>query len=513
MSKLSKLSFLFAGLSLICLLVARMVLGGWIHALWVPLGLFLLFLIFPLVKDGRFFVEFFTMKTTKRGLNMGTMILLVTAVLVVVNVIAVRKYKTWDFSASKANTLSEQSIALVKSLDDDLKVTFFYKTGQEGMEENRRLFRELIKKYQDQTDRIRLDFVEVNERPDIAASYGVNKGSGQVFLEYKGRRNRIDKIDEQEFTSALIKTTQDKQKTVYYVTGHGEMDPDDAADAAGGNAYKMLLENNRYIFKTLSLGSAGKVPDDADMVAVVGPRTGFVERELTVLENYLKDGGSLLLALKSKQTGGLEKLLAKVGLVPENNYVLNVVFVPGQGTGVSNGPTEATQFSAMHPITKVFGRNDRVVMQLPMGLKQDKIPAGIEAEDIVRSPDGSMSFNDLQITREGPTGTYAFVSAIKGRWPGLDEKAKPFNLIVTGDSNFMANALLFQNLNRDLALNTVSFLAKEEGLISIAPRDPAITQMAFTDTRAFMYLWLFVIPLPLLMAAVAVGLGVRRRLA
>lgn len=513
MSKLSKLSFLFSGLSLICLLVARMVLGGWIHALWVPLGLFLLFLIFPLVKDGRFFAEFFTMKTTKRGLSMGTMILLVLAALVLVNVIAVRKYKTWDFSATKSNTLSEQSIQLIKSLDSDLKVTFFYKTGQEGMEENRRAFRELIKKYQDQSDRIRLDFVEINERPDLAADYGVNKGSGQVFLEYKGRRNRIDKIEEQEFTSALIKATQEKQKTVYYVTGHGEMDPEDAREAGGGNAFKQLLENNRYVFKTISLGSVAKIPDDADAVVVAGPQSGFVERELTILENYLKAGGSLWLALKSKKTGGLEKLLAKVGIIPENNYVLNVVFVPGQGTGVSNGPTEATQFSPTHPITKVFGRNDRVVMQLPMGLKQDKVPAGVTVEDIVRSPDGSMAFNTLEITKEGPTGTFAFVSAVKGRWPGLDEKAKEFNLVVSGDSNFAANALLFQNLNRDLALNTVSFLAKEEGMISIAPRDPAVTKMSFTESKAFMYLWLFIIPLPLLMAAVAVGLGVRRRFA
>ena len=43
---------------------------------------------------------------------------------------------------------------------------------------------ELIKKYQDQSDRIVLDFFEAYERPDLAASYGVNNGSGQVFLEY-----------------------------------------------------------------------------------------------------------------------------------------------------------------------------------------------------------------------------------------------------------------------------------------------------------------------------------------
>jgi hypothetical protein len=45
------------------------------------------------------------------------------------------------------------------------------------------------------------------------------KGSGVVFLEYKGKRNRIEKIDEQEITQALIKVTREKNKTIYFTVG------------------------------------------------------------------------------------------------------------------------------------------------------------------------------------------------------------------------------------------------------------------------------------------------------
>ena len=85
-----------------------------------------------------------------------------------------------------------------------LLILYFYQKGTEGVEENRRAFIELMKKYQDQSSLIKLEFVDVNERPDLTEKYSVTKGN-EVYLEYKGRKNQIQKIDEQEITSALVK--------------------------------------------------------------------------------------------------------------------------------------------------------------------------------------------------------------------------------------------------------------------------------------------------------------------
>lgn len=167
MHRLSKISFLFAALSLVSMALIRYMLGEWVPFCWVALGLFVFFVGFSLILDRKLFVEFFTLKTTKHGMNMGVLILLVLALLIVVNFIAVRKYQTFDFSLAKTNTLSAQSVQLLKSLDADLKILFFYKKGVEGNEENRRLFRDLVKKYQDQTDKVQLDFVEVKDRKSV----------------------------------------------------------------------------------------------------------------------------------------------------------------------------------------------------------------------------------------------------------------------------------------------------------------------------------------------------------
>ncbi|WII71275.1 GldG family protein [Bdellovibrio sp. 22V] len=509
MSKLGKISFVFAGVSLVSMSIIRYIVGEWVPFCWLALGMAVFFTVLGLIKDRAFFKEFFTMKTTKEGMSMGVLILLMLAVLIIVNYLGAKNLKTWDFSSAKANTLSEQSIKLVKALDSDLKVLFFYKKGVEGNEENRRLFRELIKKYQDQSSKVQLDFVEVNERPDLAKEYGVDKGSGVVFLDYKGRRNRIERIDEQEFTSALVKVTREKNKTIYFTIGHGEKDLKDAREGLGLGSLKLMLENNRYTVKELPLIQNPKIPTDADVIVIAGPIQNFQDFEITALENYIKGGGSVFFAIESQNSAGLEKLIAKLGVVLENNYILNIVDTV-MGRGINQGPTMGAVFSGTNKITKVFGRSEVTLFRYPQALKRGQVPEGIIVDDIVKTTPDAMAFNSMQIRGEGPEGSYTLVTEVSGKW-GNDANAKDFTAIVAGDVDFLTNQMLYQNLNRDLVLNSIAALAKEENLISITPKEPQATQMLMTETKFSVFLFAFIIPLPLLLLGTSIGLWIRRR--
>jgi hypothetical protein len=508
---LGKVSFLFSGFSLLSMALVRYMVGAWVPFCWIALGLFAFFLVFAFFYDRKFFGEFLMMKTTKHGMNMGMMILLVLAFIVIVNFIAVRKYKTFDFSLAHANTLSDQSIKLLKSLDSDLKIRFFYKKGVEGNEENRRLFRDLVKKYQDQSDKVQLDFIEVNERPDLASDFGVDKGSGVVFLEYKGRRNRIDKIDEQEMSSALVKVTREKKKTVYFTSGHGELSLDDAKEARGLNGLKMLLESNNYIVKTIAFNQSPKVPQDADMLAIVGPSQGFQDFELTALEEYLKSGGSVLMALQSHQTEGLEKVVAKLGLAFQNNYIWSVVETP-LGRGINQGPVMGSTFSQTNEITHSFGKDEVTLFVHPMSINRlENPPKTLAIDDIVRTNTDAMAFKTLEIKGDGPQGPFTLVTSVKGKFPGADDKAKEFAAVIAGDSDFMDNQMLFKNLNRDLVLNSIASLVKEENLISISPKEPQKTELMLTQVKFSLFIFGFIIPIPVIMLAMSVGLWVKRR--
>lgn len=86
MSKLAKILWLVSGLSLMALLTIRYILGGWeTDWMYLPLGLFVICFFVALVVDYKFYFEFLTLKTTKHGMNMGVLILLVMALLVSVN--------------------------------------------------------------------------------------------------------------------------------------------------------------------------------------------------------------------------------------------------------------------------------------------------------------------------------------------------------------------------------------------------------------------------------------------
>lgn len=513
MSKLGKIYYLLAGISLVSFALFRFLLGVWVPFLWVCLGLLALFVGLAWWSDRSFYRDFFSMKTTKQGMSMGALIATTLVLLIAVNFIAVRKYKTFDFSAAKVNTLSDQSVKLLSHLEDDLKVLYFYQKGTEGVEENRHAFIEIMKKYQDQSAFVKLEFVDVNERPDLTEKYGVTKNNGVVYLEYKGRKNQIQKIDEQEITSALVKVTREKDKTVYVTIGHGERDLEDGKEASGAQFLKQLLEGNRYIVKTLNLITSPKVPADADIVLIVGPEQSFLEAEVTALETYLKTGGSLVLAVEPKVKHNLGKLLATVGAVLKDNYLVNFMDTP-IGRAVNPQGTAGALFSTTQQITKPFGKSQVTLFRLPQEVAQlEKLPAGISAEALVKTSEQTMSYNDTKFQGEGKIGSYPLAQIFTGHLAGVDEKEPSMSFVIFGDSDFLSNQLLYQNLNRDLVLNTVASLVKEENLVSISPKEVGITKMQITPTQFTMFVFIFILPLPLALLGVSIGLWFRRRYA
>ena len=69
-------------------------------------------------------------------------------------------------------------------------------------------------------------------------------------------------------------------------------------------------------------------------------------------------------------------------------------------------------------------------------------------------------------------------------------------MVVIGDSDFPTNSVLGVQGNRDFFLNTVNWLAQQENLIAIRPREPEdrrLTLTADAQSRIFM-LSVFLLP-------------------
>jgi ABC-type uncharacterized transport system involved in gliding motility auxiliary subunit len=84
-------------------------------------------------------------------------------------------------------------------------------------------------------------------------------------------------------------------------------------------------------------------------------------------------------------------------------------------------------------------------------------------------------------------------------------------VVVFGNSRFATNPLLRVEGNRDLVLNTISWLVEEEDLIAIRPRDPKTVPLLLAETTARIFWFVPLVVLPVGVAAVGVAVFVNRR--
>ena len=180
------------------------------------------------------------------------------------------------------------------------------------------------------------------------------------------------------------------------------------------------------------------------------------------------------------------------------------------GQGINQGPTAGAVFSPTSLITKSFPQGEFTLFRFPQGLKKLPSENGYSVDELVRTTPKTMAFATMNIKGESPMESFALVDEVTGKWDG-DANGKPFHAIVAGDVDFLTNQMLYQHMNRDLVLNSISALAKEENLISIMPKEPQATQLVLTDTKMGVYTFAFLIPLPILLLGLGTGLWIRRR--
>ena len=97
-------------------------------------------------------------------------------------------------------------------------------------------FDDLMSEYKNQNRHFQFQTVDPQEKPEIAKDYGATH-MGDVIMASGDQKQTIQAdangaVSESDVTSALLKVTNTKRKTVCFVTGHGEKSLTD--DQAGG---------------------------------------------------------------------------------------------------------------------------------------------------------------------------------------------------------------------------------------------------------------------------------------
>lgn len=472
-----------------------------------------------------------------RGARFGTLaaasILVVLAILVAINYLSSRHNRRWDLTAAKQFTLSEQTRKVLQSLERPVNIKVFASSEEFAR------FRERLDEFAYASPQVSVEYIDAVKRPSLANQYKV-EALGTVIIEYDGRVERVTSDAEQELVNGLVKAVQGKQHKVYFVQGHGERDPD-GSDRPGYSTIKAALGSDNYTVEKLVLAQQKDVPADASVLIIAGPKTDFFPAELEMLKAYLTRGGKILFMLDppdradAPQLTGLNVLLKEWGIDVGENVVVDVSGM-GQLFGTGAEVPVAAKYNP-HAITENF----RLITAYPLARSVGTLAgnsSGRFPQTLVETSSSSWAETDIkklttsgQVAREvdkgdkeGPVSLGVAVSAPAETTPTPaadkkeDGKEKPeeapkpeTRLVVFGDSDFVANQWLGIQGNRDFFLNAVNWLAQQENMIAVRPRDPEDRRVTLTRDQQTRIFWLTVFIIPGLILLAGVQTWWRRR--
>jgi len=461
----------------------------------------------------------FAGRQARFGTLAAASILVVFGILVAINYLSTRHNKRWDLTAAHQFTLSDQTKKVLQDLKEPVKILVFARSDEFQR------FRDRLDGYTYQSKQVTAEYIDPEKRPGLAQQLGVTALNTVVF-EYKGRNEKVTSDGEQELTNGLIKVITGRQPKVYFSQGHGEKDTV-SADRGGYNAIVQGLTSGNFVVEKTVLAQQGKVPDDADVLVIAGPKADFLPPEIDALKTYLAKGGKVLVMLDpvlkadQPQPAGLQGLLKEWGIDADNDIVLDVSGM-GRLLGTDESVPVAASYPA-HPITENFN----LMTAYPLSRSMTPIEGGANghtAQRLVETSRNSWGETNLKTLtgtepakredddKQGPVSLAAAVSAAATLTTppadptknGDNPKPAETRIVAIGDSDFASNGALGVSGNRDLFLNTINWLAQQENLIAIRPRDPEdrrITLTADQQTRIF-YLTVLIVPGLILLAGV-----------
>jgi ABC-type uncharacterized transport system involved in gliding motility auxiliary subunit len=461
-------------------------------------------------QQGRSWAERFFGRNLRFGTNLAIAAIAVLGIITLVEAISLRHSHRFDMTANKRYSLSPQSQQLMAELPQAVKATAFYQDAQTGRESAK----DLLDQYAYYGKQFTYEFIDPDRNPGLAKRYGITS-YGTIVLESGEKEEKVLVADEENLTNALLKVIREGKKVVYFLEGHGERSINNT-EREGYSEAKRAIESQNYVVNPLSLLTEGKLPDDASILIIAGPRKDLLEGELSEITRFIQGGGKVMFLVDPEGPPALPPYLANYGI----QVMEGVVVDPVSRLFGMDYLTPVVASYEQHPITKNF----EVASFFPLALSvktTDKMPERVSSQILARtSPnswlergqeerqgiargEGRLAYNE-GVDEKGPVSVIAVATMTPRRDGATDKEPKNARIVVFGDADFASNNYLNLSGNRDLFLNTVSWLAEEENLIAIRPKEGGSFFAPVTATQERLIFWLSMIVLP----AVVVGLGV-----
>lgn len=442
-------------------------------------------------------------RATRLGAHSLVSVLLAGVVVGLINFLAAKHAPEWDFSETQNFTLSRQTYEVLRALPREVKITVFTHEGSPGYG----AYQDLLTTYAKESPLITLEFIDPERQPDKAKTYQVTRIDTAV-IESGSQKLYLQRSSEADMTNALLRVTQDTKKRVAFVTGHGEKSLSDTESSGLSRAGDALTKQG-YAVETMTWQDPAS--NKAAVLVVASSTVPVSAEDQRWIGQFLEKGGRVLVMGDPASQTSLTPLLSPWGIQLGTGILADEQDRLGRGsptallvrTFTTHDITEDFTTPILFPVSRsvTFDATQGTAWEY-VALAQTSPESWEERDLTARQPEFTAG--------QDPKGPFTVAGLLTPKTLEQSPQSQSA-VIIVGNAAFATNGYLTYPGNTDFFLKAIAWLAQEEALVSLTPKEPAFHPFVPNPSQEQALVFFQVLFLPLLTLFLGLSVWKRRR--
>lgn len=446
----------------------------------------------------------------------------VVILVIIANLLVSELNVTIDMTANSKYSLTEETKAMLKQVNDKITIYYLAQTGAE-LED----FKKIIDNYEKVNNNISVQYKDPVKYPKFTSQFVDDKITEQSFLvvnETNGRAKYVDYkdvlIQELDYNSFTYKTTgidvegridaaiqyvtNEKLPTVYAISGHGETEI--------STTMSTMLSKENISTENINTLTSTEIPEDCDMLFINQPQSDYSEEEIELIKDYLEAGGNAIVNVDfvTPDLENFNAFLASYGIELAQGILLEGDSNYYRG----NYMNELVPSVSSHEFTEGIKDKKFIVAPVCTGIQiSENLKESLTAKPILTTSDKAFSkTNVYSSTSEKESGDIDGPFYLGVEIVGKTEEDEMRLVVYSGKYTFEDSYISTSIFgNKDLLINTINNLGNQENTIRIRTISLAEERLSLTSAQKNRNGAITVVILPALFVIVGVVVTLQRR--
>ncbi|MFB6357368.1 MAG: Gldg family protein, partial [bacterium] len=281
------------------------------------------------------------MKTALQVVRSTWKFLVIAGIVVLIHLFMVDVDWQWDMTEAQIYSLSERSVETVQNLDKSLTIMFFHtdrSMGRSPVQPSR--IRRLLKQYARTSVSVSFKEIDHARNPNMAKKHGVRQnnvivlksgkktkklGPRELFkFQRRARRRRPSRKfqGEQAITKAIMKLSEATDKTVYFATGHGEVQKQRSRRGRSVSAWSRALGEEGYNVQSWN-PLTDNLPDTGNLIIMMGPSRSYSKSVSKQYRKWIRRGGKLIVGVNPPSASRVNPIVEPGGMSFQSRQIVD----------------------------------------------------------------------------------------------------------------------------------------------------------------------------------------------